>query len=239
MVRPELDWYRSWFDEDYLTLYAHRDDRDAFDQLELIRCHAKPSCSETILDLGCGAGRHLEIMRQWGWRAAGLDLSMALLREARIRESGLPLIKGDMRSIPGCFDLILSLFTSFGYFDDHEQNLLVFDAVSRSLKEGGRFWLDFLNPLYVRAHICEKETIRTKDGLGIEIRRRVQQGKVIKEIDMGSRRVVESVWLYDADDLARMGLAHHLRVRKLFGDYQGGVHEECSSRTIMLMEKDR
>jgi len=236
MESQDNNWYQTWFDEDYLTLYAHRDDFDAYDQLDLIRRHVNPGCLQSILDLGCGAGRHLEIMRSWGWRAVGLDLSRVLLNEARLREPTMPLIQGDMRNIPGRFDLILSLFTSFGYFEQTEQNLQVFSAVRASLGDAGKFWLDFLNPAYICAHIREKEIIRTANGQDINIRRRLDQGRVIKEIDLGQRRVVESVWLYDADTLCSMASLNKMKVKTIFGDYLGNPYGKHSPRIIMFME---
>lgn len=64
-------------------------------------------------------------------------------------------VRGDMREVPlgRQFDAVVNLFTSFGYFDEEEQNARVFYEMNRLLKEGGRFIIDFLNPIYVQAHL--------------------------------------------------------------------------------------
>jgi SAM-dependent methyltransferase len=58
------------------------------------------------LDLGCGPGRDVELLRARGYRAIGADLSLGMLREARARVGG-DLMCGDMCALPfasGAFD---------------------------------------------------------------------------------------------------------------------------------------
>jgi SAM-dependent methyltransferase len=43
------------------------------------------------------------------------------------------------------FDVILSLFTSFGYFEDRNDDKLVLSGIERALKPGGFFFLDIVN----------------------------------------------------------------------------------------------
>jgi SAM-dependent methyltransferase len=52
-----------------------------------------------VLDLGCGPGRDIALLRERGYRVVGLDRSMGMLREARRRVGGM-LVCGDMRSLP-------------------------------------------------------------------------------------------------------------------------------------------
>ncbi|MCI0476889.1 MAG: class I SAM-dependent methyltransferase, partial [Anaerolineales bacterium] len=53
-----------------------------------------------VLDLGCGPGRDIELLRQRGYHVVGADLSLGMLREARARVGGA-LWCGDMRDL-GC-----------------------------------------------------------------------------------------------------------------------------------------
>lgn len=52
-----------------------------------------------VLDLGCGPGRDLELLRQRGYRVIGADLSPGMLREAHARVGGA-LVCGDMCALP-------------------------------------------------------------------------------------------------------------------------------------------
>jgi SAM-dependent methyltransferase len=72
-----------------------------------------------------------------------LDYSEDLLAVARKRGSGktLRFTQGDMRKLPGRwtgrFDAVVNLFTSFGFFDDPNDDLRVLSQFSRVLKPGG------------------------------------------------------------------------------------------------------
>jgi ubiquinone/menaquinone biosynthesis C-methylase UbiE len=52
-----------------------------------------------VLDLGCGPGRDIELLRARGARVVGADLSLGMLREARARVGGT-LVCGDMCALP-------------------------------------------------------------------------------------------------------------------------------------------
>ena len=117
-------WFQAAFGAHYTLLYAHRDETEARRCLELL-----PSLAPVMgpgLDLGCGDGRHLQLVRQAGQEAVGLDLSAHLLALAVDRiGAGAPLVRGDMRHLPlvsGGFQTVLSLFTAFGYFGAPEAN---------------------------------------------------------------------------------------------------------------------
>ncbi|MCI0471490.1 MAG: class I SAM-dependent methyltransferase, partial [Candidatus Aminicenantes bacterium] len=132
--QKEIPWYKNWFDENYLLLYKHRNSDDAREQAALIQRILNPGKNCTILDLGCGEGRYTPFFKNRGCRIYGMDLSGTLLRNAKTKYPRLDLVLGDMRDIPflpGKFDLILSLFTSFGYFERDEENRLVLDSVYR------------------------------------------------------------------------------------------------------------
>ena len=57
------DWFEEWFDGDYAELYAHRDTTEARRAVELALRVAPELAEGPVLDLGCGSGRHLEVLR--------------------------------------------------------------------------------------------------------------------------------------------------------------------------------
>src|SRR5947207_10667210 len=81
------------------------------------------------LDMGCGAGRHSIALARKGFQVTGVDQSPFLLTKAREKSLGAPVeyVQADMRkfSRPGAFDLAVSMYTSFGYFDTREEDLAV------------------------------------------------------------------------------------------------------------------
>jgi ubiquinone/menaquinone biosynthesis C-methylase UbiE len=84
----------------------------------LVRCisdNLKGSC-ESLLDVACGSGRHLELLKRH-YTVEGLDLSETLLSLARSRNPDIRLHHGDMMSfeLGRTFDVVTCLFSSIGY----------------------------------------------------------------------------------------------------------------------------
>ncbi len=234
-------WFENWFNRDYLTLYQHRDMADARQQISLILSTLKPKRDARILDLGCGAGRHLEVLFQRGFSGSGIDLSAVLVREGRSRFPHLNLSVGDMRNIRGQFDIILSLFTSFGYFEDDSENLSVFRSVSHALVPGGRFWLDFLNPEFVRKNLKAESVREPEPGCRVLEQRRIEGDMVVKDIvfrsENGEKHYREQVKLYDKPCLESILRSAGMVPAGSFGDYDGSEWSPESPRTILFAEK--
>ena len=142
-------WWESFFGDDYFELYR-LDAEKTGRECEFI-CHElglKPGMR--VLDLCCGHGRHLVHLLRRGVNVTGLDLGPVQLAKAkeRLRARGLSckLVRGDMRFLPcsQAFDAALSMFTSFGYFDD-DGNAQVLSELRRALRPGGRLLLDLPN----------------------------------------------------------------------------------------------
>lgn len=236
-------WYREWFGEAYLELYPHRDAEEAGRGVDLFLDLTSPERGSRILDLACGAGRHLGPLEAAGLRPVGLDLSRPLLDRAA--DGGARrLVRGDMRRLPfrtGAFDGVVQFFTSFGYFDSREGDRRVLEEVRRVLRPGGAFLLDFLNAGKVRREIVP-EDVREIEGRTVRQRRWIEGDRVVKEIEIdgGVREDPETfrerVRLYEPDELVSMLEEADLRVRERRGDYGGAPFEEEAPRLLLAGE---
>ncbi len=153
-------WYRKSFGEDYLQVYSHRDEEEAKKEVEKIIALTGAEEDWAILDLCCGAGRHLDALFELGYRnLMGLDLSSDLLQVAGENSPHITFIRGDMRNLPFSehFHLVLSLFTSFGYFFDDMENLQVLKEIYRCLRPGGKFLIDYINRSYLEENLVPED----------------------------------------------------------------------------------
>ncbi len=243
-TRRAPEWYRDWFGEEYLALYPHRDEEEAVAVVELVLSKVARQRGLT-LDLACGAGRHMLELRRRGLTAVGLDLSAALLREARERDPTLPLVQGDMRHLPfadASFELVVNFFTSFGYFAEPEEDAWVLSEVRRVLRPGGSYALDFLNAERVRRGLVPRDE-RTLGRRRVVQERRLDEGGkvVVKEIQIFGADAQEPdsvfherVRLYSPEELEQMLRAARLEPEHTFGDYHGAPACEDCPRYILL-----
>lgn len=198
------EWFEEAFRADYLRVYPHRGDREAVREIRAWLGRL-PGLEEgsPVLDLACGAGRHVRAMRGEGIRAFGCDLSADLLEEAERRGTD-GLVRGDLRRLPFCagaFRAAVSFFTSFGYFASEAEDVAVLREVARVLAPGGGFLLDLMDPEATRRDLVPR-TRGWKPGARIgEERwisadgRRVEK-RVTVEGEAGLHTWVESVRLY-------------------------------------------
>ena len=135
-----------------------------------------------VLDLCCGIGRHsLEFARR-GFKVTGVDRTARYLEEARdaaARENlSLEFIQSDMRAFerPEAFDGALSMFTSFGYFEDTGDDVHVARNVYESLRSGAKLAIDLNGKEVVAAKFRERDWNRREDGTIVIEERRVLDG---------------------------------------------------------------
>ena len=73
---------------------------------------------------------------------------------------------------PGSMDLTVNLFTSFGYFDRDEEHAAALNEMVATLRPGGWFVIDFLNPELVRRRLVRHE-VMVVDGAEVTVTRAV------------------------------------------------------------------
>ncbi|MEK6711150.1 MAG: class I SAM-dependent methyltransferase [Nitrospinota bacterium] len=196
-----------------------------------------------ILDLACGYGRHSRAWRESGHWTAGLDLSPALLRQAREGAPGGRWVRGDMRSLPfaaGAFDAAALLFASFGYFGTRAEDRAVLRELRRVLRPGGGLYLEFKNPDHLRGHLPadgevsigearvaeSSRIVPSPEGDRHEIRRRLRLP------GQPERRYLYSMRLYRPEEIQESLRETGFGDMALFGDYQGGPPSPALPRLI-------
>jgi SAM-dependent methyltransferase len=232
------EWFEEWFGEEYLQLYPHRDDAEAERAVETIGRYVGLTAGWRVLDVACGAGRHARAFRLAGARCVGVDLSATLLRVAR-SVTDADLVRADMRMLPvrpRSMDLTVNLFTSFGYFDRDSEHADALREMIATLRPGGWFVIDFLNPAAVRRGLVAHERVRVGNG-EVQVGRAVSPDGhyVCKTILTASgKRYLERVRLFEVEEIASMLESAGIAVRHRFGDYDATPLSGDSPRTILL-----
>ncbi len=235
-------WYRDWFGEEYLDLYAHRDQHEAECQADFVERWLGPAKPHAVLDLACGAGRHTDALRRRGYRVLGVDLSITLLAQP----PDLPRVAGDMRALPfaaGSFDWVLNFFTSFGYFEEERENFRVLEEVVRMLAAGGRFLIDLMNPEPVIENLQARESFARSDRkVSLERWYDPQAKRVNKRIritrpDGTERTFLESVRAYRLEEVVIGMQWAGLQVIGTFGNFYGDPYTRDSERLILVAHK--
>lgn len=245
MALSETNWFQKWFGNDYLKVYSHRDKKEAKQLVSLIQSIIKLETNAKILDVGCGQGRHLSIFEENQFHITGIDLSFVLLKIAQeklIKNNNAYFIQADMRHLPlkPSFDLILNLFTSFGYFETDKENQLVLEQIFKILKKSGHFVFDYFNSDYLEKNLIPEH----KEELGeliIEQERYIENSRIKKKINLiknGEKSTyLESVKLYSPEEIFDMLHSVNLKINKTFGNYDGSLFNHDSPRLLIFGEK--
>jgi ubiquinone/menaquinone biosynthesis C-methylase UbiE len=239
------DWYKKSFGDDYLLVYKHRDMQGAYNEVKGMIEWLRLAEGAEVLDLCCGMGRHSMALTDFGYKVTGIDLSNVLLKEAvRIdKDEMVRWIQGDMRDVQLTtqFDAVVNLFTSFGYFEQDDENEKVLREIHRLLKPDGQgqFIIDFLNPEYVEANLVPfskreegsctiEETRKLEDGF-------VQKTIVIREPGMEERTYLEQVKLYHREPFMAMLERAGLEVLHVYGDYDASPYNNAVSKRMIFV----
>jgi len=244
-----MEWYERWFGEEYLIVYEHRDADEAEREADTIRRVLNLAGGELVLDLCCGTGRHDIPLVRMGCRVIGLDYSEQLLKIARSsRPTGgkYPMyVRADARKTVfrrDSFDVVLNLFTSFGYFEDDE-NFGLLRSIARVLKPRGRFYIDYLNPPRVLSGLVG-ESVSRRNGVEIIEKRRYDpdarriEKDIILRTGNGDLEFRESVRLYWREEMTEMLSGAGLRTEGVLGSADGEPYGETSERMILYGTKE-
>ena len=235
------DWFEHAFGAMYARRYGHRDDTEAQRQVRQLVDWVKPAAGSSVLDVCCGGGRHLEPLLAMGFSAWGVDLSSDLLALASRRPALKGrLVRADARDLPfaGCFDWLVNLFTSFGYFRAEADNQRQLAGMVAALRPGGRLILDLPNRSYLENNL-QQEDVQEAGDLNIVNRRWLEDDHIIKQSDVttGSgehHRFVERVRLYSRSQILASAQRAGLGEVSLHGGFSGGPLRADSDRMVVV-----
>ena len=245
MGNTQIEWFESWFDSPYYhILYQNRDEEEASRFVARLMAKIQLPAGSHILDLACGKGRHSVFLHSLGYKVQGVDLSENSICLAKKHETeGLRFAVGDMREPQGhsSFDLVVNLFTSFGYFGSEAENERTLRAISESLKPGGQLVIDFMNTSKMVSQLVPEAELE-RSGIRFFIRKRLENGIIHKSIrfsDQGKDWAFEEkVQALTEADFRRLFEKTGFQVVLLSGNYELGPYlSHQSDRMVFFLKK--
>jgi 2-polyprenyl-3-methyl-5-hydroxy-6-metoxy-1,4-benzoquinol methylase len=168
-------WYESLFEN-----YGKKYDLECFTQGTIGECdfiekEINFDKNLSILDLGCGTGRHSIELAKRGYKVIGVDLSESQLQRAREKATEqkvcIDFIQGDARNLPyqNQFDLVIMLCEgAFPLMETDEMNFQILKNTFNSLHQGGKLIFTTLNGLFPLFHsVKDFLASQTLDGNAI------------------------------------------------------------------------
>ena len=159
-----FDNYSKYYD----LLYQDKDYKKESDFIINIMKSNMPE-AKTVLDLGCGSGRHAALIAEHGYNIHGVDRSDSILEEAEKRKDELkPEIRkrlsysqGDVRTFTSekKYDVVTSLFHVMSYMPENNDLQAAFSTAATHVKSGGIFIFD---SWYGPAVLSDKPSPRIK-----------------------------------------------------------------------------
>jgi len=243
MSNETAKWYASWFNTPYYhLLYQNRDNSEAKRFMDTLTQHLSVQPEETILDLACGKGRHSRYLNSLGYNVTGVDLSKNSITSAKKHENERLQFEVHDMTLPfdKKFDFVFNLFTSFGYFENEEDNINTITSLKQNLKTNGIGVIDFFNAHRVISTLVTQET-KQVEHITFNIKRFVENGFIKKQIDFIDEgqeySFQERVKAITLDDFKSYFQKSGLTLLEIFGDYNLSKFSlENSQRLILIFQ---
>ncbi|SDC41148.1 class I SAM-dependent methyltransferase [Actinokineospora iranica] len=238
-----------WFEDDDLwvgfagAMFPARREAEAADLIETSPL-LKAAAGARVLDLACGPAFHVAPLARRGAEVTGVDLSPAMLARARetCARAGVTarFVQADMREHvePGRYDLIINMYTSFGYFTDPGDNRAVLRNAFTSLAPGGTLLVDVLGKEVLASWVGRPQAVDTEDGTVfmrdtiLDDWTRLRTDWTLVRGDTVRHASILS-FLYSAAELRALFEAVGFADVECFGDFDGSPYDNKARRLIV------
>jgi len=245
-----MEWFENedFWQDFYLYMFSEARFVAAKDEVSRI-LELTQSSGGRLLDLCCGPGRHAVEFAQRGFTVTGVDRSAFLLdrarRHASARGVAIEWVREDMRNFvrPQTFDLACNLFTSFGYFENEQDDLAVLRNIHRSLKDTGVLVLEMLGKERLARTWQSAMCMELSDGSLMVQRPQVRDewSRVRTEWillkDGQSKRATFEHTVYSGRELKERLLSCGFKKVQLFGNTQGAPYDVEAMRLVAVAHK--
>lgn len=253
-----VHWTDRYFGPDYFgihPLYEPDPKKDIRETNFITEIASLWANGKVVLDMCCGYGRHSIELARRGFQVVGIDNSEYMLDLARKNAFGVGNVvfeEQDMKVFDYIdrFNLVLSIFSSFGLFNDLE-NEKVIENVARSMKKGAIFILDTVDRSHAqkgimgsphREHIIKEKGIKLVEDYHLDESTGVLQG-TNRSYDLkdGKLRTQGTFYLrlYTFKEIQQLLQKYGLSVVAVHGDLNTKeAFLDNSPRMVVISKKD-
>ncbi|MFC9221458.1 class I SAM-dependent methyltransferase [Streptomyces hygroscopicus] len=202
-----------------------------------------------VLDLCCGPGVFTVPLARRGYDVTGVDRSPAMLDRARklAAETGATVryVQADVLEYtePEAFDVVLNMFTSFGYFEDPADNMRVLHSMHAALAPGGTLVLDVAGKELLARKVVPPKVVQRDDDLLVQTDTvlddwaRLRSDWVLVRGDRVDRAGL--VWfVYSAVELRAMAEEAGFGRIEVFGGFDGRPYDQDAERLVLRAVRD-
>jgi len=159
-----MNQFGELYSQYYDLLYGDKNYSGEVSYIDSLIKSSKPD-TKTLLDMGCGTGKHASLLCEKGYIVHGIDLSEDMLKIAETRRSGiedkLSFSHSNLQelSLNKKFDVVVSLFHVMSYQNSNDELIKAFEVAKNHLNDDGIFIFDFW---YGPAVLTDLPTTRIK-----------------------------------------------------------------------------
>jgi len=203
-----------------------------------------------IFDLACGHGRHAIELARLGYSVTGQDINTFFLQRAKEAQGqyGVDVHwkEGDMRSVDygEDFDAVINMFTSFGYFENDDEDQKVLYGIGSALRPGGKFVLGVSNKEQFIKTPQKKERRKLSDG-SVYYQEQTFDSEKGRSYHAHTRIFTDgtqnekhtTVRRYALEELVEMCKKANLHFSNVYGGYGGETYNKDSRYCILVVDR--
>lgn len=202
-----------------------------------------------VLDMCCGPGRFSVPFAKHGFAVTGVDRTAFLLNKARAyaeqEDVNVTWVQSDMRHFvqPGKFDLALNLYTSFGFFEDIDENRIVLRNLHASLTPSGVLVMEMVSKERLAKIFQPTGSNALPNGDVLFERRFISDGweQIENEWTIVSGQSAKTYrlrfWVFAGRELKDLLYSAGFKHVKVYGDFDGAAYGPNASRLVAIAWK--
>ena len=246
-----------WYKKDWtLDIKNQSWVEDTPNQIDFILKTLELKGNEKILDLACGFGRHSLYLAKLGYDVTGVDITHDYIADAQNEAKKMNLkinfIHDDIRNInlSNEFDVVLNLADgAIGYMENDEENIKIFDVISRALKNNGKHFMDICNAEHAQTYFPKRhweigsKSLSLPEFIWEDKTKRMlysqweaEFGKILEK----PKEIVplNTIRLYTKNELKNIFEDRSMKIIKTFSNYYGKIDSKNELQLMVYSKKE-